>query len=286
MRILFQFQKNLVILLLILTSCTTTMQQPTLISTMQKPPVLVHTPTETIIPTYTPTPIQLSTSTPTPVVWVSPLQEIALQDLPATIYNPFHLPKAGSDDPHQGVDFSEVDPQSRITLEGMAVQSILAGRVVQVMEDRFPYGNAVLVVSGPAEIPLNWLTAINKMETPSPWRANPALSCPQGWEDAPEQSEQIHLFVLYAHLKNATDVQVEDGILAGQVLGEIGMSGNALAPHLHVEIRYAYSEAIPDSMAHYDVSATAPEMMQYCRWRVSGWYRPLDPMSLLLLTGD
>jgi murein DD-endopeptidase MepM/ murein hydrolase activator NlpD len=214
------------------------------------------------------------------------LQEIELQDLPTTIYNPFHLPKAGSDDPHQGVDFSEVEPQSRISLEGMAVQSILAGKVVQVMEDRFPYGNAVLVVSGPVEIPLSWLAAINKMENPSPWRANPALSCPQGWEDAPEQKEQIHLFVLYAHLKNATDVQVEDRILTGQLLGEIGMSGNALAPHLHVEIRYAYSEAIPDSMAHYDVSATAPEMMQYCRWRVSGWYRPLDPMSLLLLKVD
>ena len=34
-------------------------------------------------------------------------------------------------------------------------------------------------------------------------------------------------------------------------------------------------------MAHYDNSVTTEEMENYCYWRVSGYFYPIDPFELL-----
>jgi murein DD-endopeptidase MepM/ murein hydrolase activator NlpD len=92
------------------------------------------------------------------------------------------------------------------------------------------------------------------------------------------------MYILYAHLENPPEFMLGDQVGCGDVFGSIGDSGNALAPHLHVEMRYGYSAGIVGSMAHYDVSADEQEMSNYCRWRVSGLYRIIDPMELLFTT--
>ena len=44
------------------------------------------------------------------------------------------------------------------------------------------------------------------------------------------------LFTLYGHLSKM-DVEIDQKVRAGDVLGEIGMTGVAMGPHLHFEIR-------------------------------------------------
>ena len=44
------------------------------------------------------------------------------------------------------------------------------------------------------------------------------------------------LFTLYGHLSKM-DVEIDQKVQAGDVLGEVGMTGVAMGPHLHFEIR-------------------------------------------------
>ena len=221
--------------------------------------------------------------TPTAVMQIcSPVEGVKLENITSMIFNPYYPPAAGSDDPHQGIDLSDVDLDTQIAKTGLGVNSIINGQVVMVMNDRFPYGNAVLVESAFDSLPSGWQNTILNETAPASWGTNPALTCPSGWDQDPESNADPSIFILYAHLENPPEVTQGQLIKCGENIGRIGMSGNALAPHLHIEIRYGPSSGLTDSMAHYDTSASLGEMSNYCRWRVSGWYRLLDPMSLLL----
>ncbi len=120
------------------------------------------------------------------------------------------------------------------------------------------------------------------MAAPSLWLKTSALSCPEGWNEVTEDNSSSILYILYAHLQNQVQLKVGDQITTGTPIGQVGMSGNALAPHLHIEIRYGSLADFSAGMAHYTVSASVEEMKNYCRWRISGWFRPIDPMLLLL----
>jgi murein DD-endopeptidase MepM/ murein hydrolase activator NlpD len=87
--------------------------------------------------------------------------------------------------------------------------------------------------------------------------------------------------VLYSHLKETPVLETGQSVECGDVIGAIGDSGNALNPHLHLEIRLGPAGALIPSMAHYDSSATLAEMSLYCTWRVSGLFQPLDPLLFL-----
>ncbi len=212
----------------------------------------------------------------------SPLFGINPADLPELIFNPYSLPFPGSDDPHQGVDLSDVDPETKIALTGLSVQSILGGRIVSLISDRFPYGNALMIATEWQDLPSTWKSILISQPVPKLWQKNSALTCPAGWDEEAPGLETQTLYILYAHLLNKPEQMIGEEIQAGEEIGQIGMSGNALAPHLHVEIRYGPPIQFLDGIAHYDVTATAAEMSNYCRWRISGWFRPLDPMLLLL----
>jgi len=211
----------------------------------------------------------------------SPFAGKDLDELASMISNPFNPPMVGSDDPHQGVDFSDVDEETKIAFPGRDVKSIVDGEVIGIMQDRFPYGNAILIKTIEASLPVNWRVYLKSLEIPGSWNKNTSLTCPEGWNDAPENQNSLSLYILYAHLKDPIDVELGQQILSGDKLGAVGMSGNALVPHLHLEMRYGFNEDSIGSMAHYDVSATLDEMSNYCRWRVSGWYKLIDPMTLL-----
>src|SRR5665648_254605 len=238
------------------------------------------------IPSDTPTPQITIPDTPTntsiPVFQVcSPVESIKLEDITSMIYNPYYPPVAGSDDPHQGVDLSDVDLDTLIAKTGLGVNSIINGQVVMVLNGRFPYGNAVLVESTYDTLPPGWQKTVSNGPAPANWGTVPALTCPSGWDQDPESKSDPSIFVLYGHLENRSEVTQGQLLKCGEHIGSIGMSGNALSPHLHIEIRYGPPSGLTNSMAHYDTSASLDEMSNYCQWRVSGWYRLLDPISLL-----
>ena len=241
--------------------------------------------TETVTPTIAPSATPQNTPTTAgsaelPLEVCSPLAGYALPGLAGIVVNPYHPPRLGSDDPHQGEDLAQVDPVNGIALTGMPVQAVLAGKVVGQAADRFPYGNMVMI-----ETPLDGAIAASNLAlivpTPLPERLPPgALTCPDLNGSPPAAGAPRSLYVLYGHMQNLPTVSLGDPVSCGQELGTIGESGNALNPHLHVEVRVGPSGQTFPSMAHYDPSADYAEMAAYCQWRVSGVYQTIDPSCL------
>jgi len=241
---------------------------------------------ETLFPTVSPMKEPTISLVPAKLIvnTCSPLSGYPMDDLTKMVSNPYHPPKPGSDDPHQGVDFSVIDADLRIAVKGADVQAILGGVVVMVMKDRFPYGNAILVETPFQEIPLAWAEKLSNQTSPDKSGSTTALTCPPGWDQVENASQELSMYILYAHLENPPEFKPGDQVGCGDGLGSIGDSGNALAPHLHIEMRYGYSGGLAGSMAHYDVSADEQEMRNYCRWRISCWYRTIDPMEMFYST--
>ncbi|MEM5776157.1 MAG: M23 family metallopeptidase, partial [Anaerolineaceae bacterium] len=212
----------------------------------------------------------------------SPLQGVELSQLEGMITNPFHPPPAGSDDPHAGIDLSDLLPNTQIAVAGRTVLAALDGRVAGLTEDRFPYGNALIVETSLADLSAGWADALQIPAMPETPLTPIALTCPQGIPDY-DNTDGESLYVLYAHLEGTPDLSVGDAVVSGQTLGTVGMSGNALNPHLHVEIRVGPGGVRFNSLAHYDAGASLDEMTSYCAWRVGGQFRLIDPMKLFIL---
>jgi murein DD-endopeptidase MepM/ murein hydrolase activator NlpD len=254
-------------------------------------PSLTQTPLNIPAPSTTPGPAATWTTQPTSTppnmpeaIISSPLDGIDIKDLPAFITNKFSPPPFGSDNPHQGVDFSIVDPDTNLAVPGNPVRAVFSGTVASIIQDRFPYGNAILL-----ETCLDTISPlISKhilIPTPAPLlRNHPVLTCPDvgGWIDSSRLENTVDitrsLYILYAHLENPVSFQQGDEIIISQIVGRIGSSGNALNPHLHLESRIGPAGLRIPSMAHYDTSATQEEMTYYCLWRISGLFQLIDPM--------
>jgi murein DD-endopeptidase MepM/ murein hydrolase activator NlpD len=216
----------------------------------------------------------------------SPLAAVSLSDIESYITNPYSPPNIGSDDPHQGIDLSILDPLTGLALAGTPIQAILSGTTVGVIKDRFPYGNAILIESHFDE---NLETKLNAAIFPTPapiQEQHTVLTCPlidsmtETEVTTPLNHPRRSIYVLYAHLKNHVDFQVGDRINCGMEIGRVGDSGNALNPHLHLEIRLGPPGTVISSMAHYDSSATPVEMANYCLWRVSMKFQAVNPVDL------
>jgi len=205
-----------------------------------------------------------------------------MDQLTGMVSNPYHPPRPGSDDPHQGVDFADVLPGGRMAVSGRAVNAILAGTLAAVNPERFPYGNAILVETRLSDLPPGWSDLL-QIPTPDPSPPAPiSLTCPSEMDPPPGGGERS-LYILYAHLQDTADLQPGEVVRCGQSIGTLGMSGNALNPHLHVEMRVGPSDWRFSSMAHYDASASLDEMAAYCTWRVSAAFQLIDPMKLFIL---
>jgi murein DD-endopeptidase MepM/ murein hydrolase activator NlpD len=276
-----------------LTGCTsnsdeinhkTTSQPPTATSTSNASP----TPTSESVPTSSPSPSPAFTKKPTEVEKItdlricSPLQGIPITELTDTIHNPFNPPRSGRDDPHQGVDFAVLE--YGIALSGNPVQSVLDGRVAAVIDNRFPYGNALMIETSLESLAPQSVSGIY-LPTISPTiEPHPALNCPQVSPVPSLNTEKRSLYLLYAHLKEPPSFQIDEAVECGQIIGQIGDSGNALNPHLHLEVRIGPSGARLGSMAHYSTSASPEEMSAYCTWRVREIFQLVDPKQLLSTT--
>jgi len=160
------------------------------------------------------------------------------------------------------------------------VQAVLEGQVALVVSVRFPYGNAVLVETSLDSLPSAWLEGLDLPSIPAAPQASNALTCPTPDPPPEWDPERRSLYLLYAHLLEPPTLMTGDKVACGQVIGTIGSSGNALNPHLHLEVRVGPAGAHFPGMAHYDASAKPEEMSAYCQWRVSGSFVHVDPMLL------
>lgn len=239
------------------------------------------TPTLTTVPTLTPLPPVLTPTVLSLPQVCSPLAGYDLEQLAGQVSNPYHPPPPGSDDPHYGVDLADFDQKDRIARSGMSVQAVLSGRVAGITAGRFPYGNLLIVETALSELDPLLVARLELPEFPPETIRPLALSCPPYPLPSDWQSRPRSLYLLYAHLKSAPTFAVGEEIKCGQVVGTIGDSGNALAPHLHLEVRLGPAGMIFAPMAHYDPSASSEEMATYCMWRVSGAFQSVDPFCLL-----
>ena len=276
-------QRLLVFLVVFLTGCAKQTLVPTATaipsSTLAPSATSTFTPSP-LPPTATAIPTQPPTVTPTLAI-CSPIENLSLQDLPNTIVNPFAPPKTGSDDPHQGIDFADIDPVYQIALEGRSVNAVIDGVVAGVINDRFPYGNAVLVETHLEYLPAQWSFAL-QIPTPAQLQiGQSSLTCPETDLKPVSVSGPRSIYLIYAHLQNVVSLKPGDVVTCGMPIGAIGNSGNSINPHLHLEMRVGPSGIRFESMAHYTGSASLPEMANYCLWRVSEAFQLLDPMRLL-----
>jgi murein DD-endopeptidase MepM/ murein hydrolase activator NlpD len=225
----------------------------------------------------------LPSATPQPPFAVcSPLQGIALAELgqPDLLKNPFEQPRAGMDDGHHGSDFAYWSRGERSSMLGHPVLAVLSGQVAAVLENRQPYGYAVIIETPLDTLPADWL-ASREIPAPQPTvPAAPNLSCPP---DPIPYGEQAHrsLYLLYAHLDQPPTLTAGQTVTCGDPLGVVGTTGRSVNYHLHLETRVGPAGATFPAMAHYDASASQAEMSTYCTWRVSGLFALFDPMPVL-----
>jgi murein DD-endopeptidase MepM/ murein hydrolase activator NlpD len=194
----------------------------------------------------------------------------------------FQTPHPKNDDGHHGVDFSFYRYKDFVGIEGTPIDAALVGEVVTVLNDKNPYGYAVIV-----ESPLNSLdpSLIAKMELPDVEPTvvpDPRVNCPATGELTFTLSDtERSIYTLYGHMKDLPLVKVGDEVTCGQQLGVVGNSGQSSNAHLHFETRIGPSGARFESMAYYTVHSTEAERYNYCVWRVSNLFELFDPMILL-----
>ena len=227
-------------------------------------------PTFTVQPTFTneqaDTPIP---PTETPILQTkvcSPLEGETLSELTEIITQPFKPPRAGQDvenDDHHGVDFSFYRRNDLLSIDGLPILSVLDGEVVTIINDKFPYGNAIII-----ETPMDSISSIllDQLNLPS---IQPTVVPDPKFNWAPGEfpfqlSETSRsLYICYAHLKYPADINIGDKITCGQQIGQVGNTGDSSNPHLHFETRIGPSGARFESMAYYTPQSTQSERYNY-----------------------
>ena len=273
----FQFSTHWIIGFFLLCGCAGGLARPS----PSPQPAPLPSPTGTIAPSPSPAPSATLTPADTPVplaLFCSPLEGFERAQLLAAVSNPYHPPPPGSDMPHAGLDLADTAPGSQLARTGRSVRAFMAGRAAAVIHDRFPFGNALIVETSLQGLALpDGLSLPGMAPTPA---AIQSLTCPApsgAWDFSAPRS----LYILYAHLQAAPAFTSGDALACGQPIGQVGMSGNAINPHLHFETRLGPPGLTFASLAHYDVSATPAEMAAYCDWSVRGVFQLVDPLLWL-----
>lgn len=234
-------------------------------ATAEPPPSLpTSAPTDFPAPTSTPIPDPTAALSPSPqpskiipFSLCSPVATIPLDQLPRYISDPYRPPPLGSDERHEGVDFSYYNlPGVTGSIEGATVQSVLPGRVASAVADSFPYGNFVIIETQRESLPDE---IIERLKIP----------------------EGKSLYLAYVHLLDAPLVSLGQEVVGCQQLGAVGATGNTAAPHLHLEARLGPTGGQFPVMKAFVTGVTVEEKQNYILWRTSGLYNHFDPMLLL-----
>ncbi|MDO9087742.1 MAG: M23 family metallopeptidase [Anaerolineaceae bacterium] len=223
-----------------------------------------------------------STSIPSITEISSPLKGIELEELYEIISNPFDYKGPGRDDGHHGTDFSFYRYKSFEKIENLPIQSMFAGTVSSVIENRPPYGNQIIIETALSKLPQFIQTYLfsSVPETDLPYITN--LNCPDMAQLGNfGDQEDYSLYVLYAHLIEPSGKNVSEMIQNGEEIGKVGNTGSSGNPHLHLEFRLGRSGYKFPEMAHYENSATFDEIKNYCLWRVSGYFFPINSLDFI-----
>lgn len=268
--------------LLFLSACQpqfNTVEPSTVVLTL--PPTVTEGPSLTPVPTATITPIPPTlTATPIALERCSPLEDISIQELPEIISNPFERPRPGEDSGHHGVDFAYYRRGTHAQMDGLSIYSVFPGIVADVITNRLPYGNAIIIETPLSALPSGWLESI-QLPTPDPFLTpDPRLICPS-IVSASASPHNMSLYILYAHMQEPTALNIDDSVSCGQVIGAVGNTGASGNAHLHFEARLGPSGMRLGSLSHYNTQATPQEIKAYCTWRVSGVFSLLDPSVIL-----
>ena len=97
------------------------------------------------------------------------------------------------------------------------------------------------------------------------------------------------LNLLYAHMQETPSLSLNDFISCGETVGNVGDSGDPYFisdPHLHLELRRGPAAIRFEPMSFYSTQASEAEKAEYQYWRTSGTFSLLDPMLLLLNSGQ
>lgn len=284
----------LVLLLLSMASCQnervlapspTPALLPTITATI--PAITTSLPSPTASPSPSPTrlpsPTVLPSPSPAPAAsqLCSPLEDFTFGDLKKIVTTPFDAPLPGLDNGHFGIDLSYYRWGERETMLGLPIYSILPGKVASVVQDRYPYGNMVIIETSLSSLSPDLRSLLDFPIQPTPVPGSIRLTCPALDPQPAWDLDNRSLYVLYAHMNKSPLVASGEKIACGQTLGEVGTSGGSINPHLHLETRLGPSGAAFSSMSHYRNSATDQEKASYCTWRVSGLFQAFDPQKLL-----
>ncbi len=269
--------------LIFLSACAPKKSDASIPDSDLKSPTFTVQPTFTVEPTDTP---PLPAETPTLQTQIcSPLEGESLSELPEIITQIFIMPRAGQDDgdAHHGVDFSHYRRKDLLSIDGVSILSVLDGKIVTIINDKYPYGNAIII-----ETPLDSVSPIllDQLNLPSIQPTvvpDPKFNWSPG--ELPFQLSETSksLYILYAHFKYPADVNVGDKITCGQQIGQVGNTGDSSNPHLHFETRNGPSGARFESMAYYTAQSTQSERYNYVTWRISNLFQLFDPMVLLFI---
>ena len=246
-------------------------------------------PTFTIQPIFTSEPADTSVPpTETPYMQTqicSPLLGESLNELPEIITQLFKMPRASQDDGHHGVDFAFYRRKELLSIDDLPILSVMDGEVVTVINDKYPYGNAIIIETLIDSISPILLEQLNLPSTQPTVVPDPKFNWTPG--ELPFQLSETSrsLYIFYAHLKYPADVNVGDKISCGQQIGRVGNTGDSSNPHLHFETRVGPSGARFNSMAYYTAQSTQSERYNYIVWRVSNLFQLFDPMVLLSIKG-
>ncbi len=227
-------------------------------------------------------PEQNLTTPITKVIFNSPLKDIAIEQLPSILSNPFQFPSKGKDDGHPGIDFSFYSFQNWKTINNHDVLSIFPGKISAVIQDRPPYGNAIITETEFYSLSVVTQEILQSQYPENPLQDNIILNCPDNFHQGSNISKNdLALYVLYGHLGMYEEFKIGDTLLSGSIIGQVGNTGYSGNPHLHLEMRIGPKSATFLKMAHYDNSVTNEEIENYCLWRVSGYFYPIDPFVII-----
>ncbi|MEN6393447.1 MAG: M23 family metallopeptidase, partial [Anaerolineaceae bacterium] len=201
----------------------------------------------------TPLPVKI---TDEPNKICSPLTSVPLEELPTVVSDPYRPPLPGKDDRHQGVDFAFYRRYGLASIAGEIVQAVFEGKVAGIVENKYPYGNALII-----ETPFDKISQTSR-------------------QTLGLQKDQS-IYTLYGHLDHISIKEIAQEIEACQALGLVGKTGNAGVEHLHLEMRIGFAGEILPSMSYYVKGATPAEREAYLRWRISNEFVHFNPMLLL-----
>lgn len=248
-------------------------EEPVVLSTQPPTPSATSSPSPSPIPA-TPTPDLISEI-------CSPLDGDSIEELSEIITQPFKPPRPGNDDGHHGVDFAYFRRKERLSIDGVSVRAAIEGTVATILNDRWPYGNSVIIETPLREMDpnldfLNFLPERQPAVLPDPKMQH----CQSGELTFTLDDQNESLYIFYGHLQYPVDLKVGDKVTCGQIIGAVGNTGDSSNPHLHFETRIGPSGARFESMAYYILNATAIERYNYCVWRVTNLFQLFDPMIL------